>query len=63
MLKLEGFKYGTSLDLNMGYYHIELDPKAKNSALQFSLGENMSTKDYPWDYATVLTSFKRKCQT
>ena len=22
--KLEGFKYGTSLDLNMGYYHIEL---------------------------------------
>ena len=29
MLKLEGFKYGTSLDLNMGYYHIELDPKAK----------------------------------
>ena len=28
-MKLEGFKYGTSLDLNMGYYHIELDPKAK----------------------------------
>jgi len=26
MLKLEGFQYGTSLDLNMGYYHIELDP-------------------------------------
>jgi len=24
LLKLEGFKYGTSLDLNMGYYHIEL---------------------------------------
>ena len=29
MLKLEGFKYRTSLDLNMGYYHIELDPKGK----------------------------------
>ena len=29
MFKLEGFKYGTSLYLNMGYYHIELDPKAK----------------------------------
>ena len=29
MLKLEGFKYGTSLDLNMGYYHIELDPYSK----------------------------------
>jgi len=25
LLKLEGFQYGTSLDLNMGYYHIRLD--------------------------------------
>ena len=25
LLKLEGFKYTTSLDLNMGYYHIQLD--------------------------------------
>ena len=25
LLKLEGFQYATSLDLNMGYYHIELD--------------------------------------
>jgi hypothetical protein len=23
---MEGFKYATSLDLNMGYYHIELSP-------------------------------------
>ena len=29
MLKLEGFKYATSLDLNMGYYHIELSPHSK----------------------------------
>ena len=29
MLKLEGFQYGTSLDLNMGYYHIELNPNSK----------------------------------
>ena len=29
MLKLEGFQYGTSLDLNMGYYHIELSPSSK----------------------------------
>jgi len=30
LLKLEGFQYGTSLDLNMGYYHITFlgnDPK------------------------------------
>ena len=29
LLNLEGFKYATSLDLNMGYYHIELDPASK----------------------------------
>ena len=29
LLKLEGFKYGTSLDLNMGYYHLELTPDSK----------------------------------
>jgi predicted aspartyl protease len=29
LLNLEGFKYATSLDLNMGYYHIELSPKSK----------------------------------
>ena len=27
--KLVGFKYTTSLDLNMGYYHIELCPFSK----------------------------------
>ena len=26
LLKLEGFTYATSLDLNMGFYHIELTP-------------------------------------
>jgi len=29
LLKLEGFQYATSLDLNMGYYHIELSPDSK----------------------------------
>ena len=29
LLNLEGFKYATSLDLNMGYYHIELTPHSK----------------------------------
>jgi hypothetical protein len=29
LLKLEGFKYASSLDLNMGYYHIELSPHSK----------------------------------
>ena len=26
LLKIEGFQYATSLDINMGYYHRELDP-------------------------------------
>ena len=29
LLNLEGFQYATSLDLNMGYYHIELCPDLK----------------------------------
>jgi putative transposase len=30
LLKLEGFQYATTLDLNMGYYHIELSPSSKH---------------------------------
>ena len=30
LLKLEGFQYATSLDLNMGYYHILLSENASN---------------------------------
>ena len=29
LLNLEGFQHATSLDLNMGYYHLELDDRAK----------------------------------
>ena len=29
LLNLEGFKCATSLDLNMGYYHIELNPASR----------------------------------
>jgi len=29
LLKLEGFKYATSLDLNMGFYHIKLDASSR----------------------------------
>jgi transposase InsO family protein len=29
LLKLEGFQWATSLDLNMGHYHIRLDPASK----------------------------------
>ena len=29
LMNLEGFQYATSLDLNMGYYHLELNEKSK----------------------------------
>ena len=29
MLRLQGFMYATALDLNMGYYHVELTPNSK----------------------------------
>ena len=30
LLKVEGFQYAKSLDLNMGYYHIRLIKNASN---------------------------------
>ena len=30
LLKLEGFQYTTSLDLNIGYYHIQLSENSSN---------------------------------
>ena len=30
LLNLEGFRYGTSLDLNMGYFHIRISKQARN---------------------------------
>ena len=36
LLRLEGFCYGTTLDLNMGYYHIELSAKSKELCTIFT---------------------------
>ena len=38
LLKLQGFKWATLLDLNMGYYHIELHPELKK----------LCTLVFPW---------------
>ena len=38
LLKLQGFTHATSLDLNMGYYHIELHPDSKK----------LCTLVFPW---------------
>ena len=40
LLNLEGFQYATSLDLNMGFYHIELSPDSKKlCTLVFPFGK------------------------
>ena len=38
LLGLEGFQYATALDLNMGYYHIRLDPESRK----------LCTLVFPW---------------
>ena len=35
LLKMEGFQYATSLDLNMGYYHIKLDADSRKPCIFF----------------------------
>ena len=58
--KLEGFMYATSLDLNMGYYHILLTPNARHCVQSSCHGVNMNIYAFLWGCATVLTSSKRK---
>ena len=48
--KLEGFMYATSLDLNMGYYHMKLTPFASRLCTIVLPWGNMNTQDYLWDY-------------
>ncbi len=42
LLSLEGFTYATALDLNMGYYHIELTPCAQQMHTIVMPGVNMN---------------------
>ena len=44
LLKLKKFRYGTSLDLNMGYYNIQLSPESsKLCTVVFPWGKYEST--------------------
>ena len=45
LLKLEGFTHATSLDLNMGCYHIELHPESRKlCTLAFPWGKHKQHK-------------------
>ena len=61
LLRLDGFRYGTTFDLNMGYYHIELSANSKKFAQLLPNGESMSINNFQWVCATVLISSKRRC--
>jgi hypothetical protein len=52
---LEG-SYATSIDLNMGYYHIELSPSPGSSVRLYCLGASTNTRNFRWAYVTALTS-------
>ena len=42
LLKLESFQYDIPLDLNMGYYHIQLSKKPRTYVRSLSCGENIA---------------------
>jgi hypothetical protein len=61
--ELEGFTYATTLDLNMGYYTIRLDPTAaKMCNIIFPRGK-YSYQRLRWDLLDRLTFSKQKWGT
>ena len=61
--ELEGFTFATTIDLNMGYWTIRLDPDTQKYALLSSTGGSIHTCDCPWIYQGRLVFSKRRCQT
>ena len=58
--RMEKFTYATSIDLNMGYYHITLDQHSRSLCTIDFHGANMNTVACQWVSATVLISFKKR---
>ncbi len=61
--ELEGFTYATTLDLNMGYYTIRLDPTATKMCTIIFPGVNTLIRDHQWDLPDWLIFSKRKWGT
>ncbi len=61
--ELEGFTYATTLDLNMGYYTIRLDPTLPKCALSYSHVVNTHIRGYQWDLLVRLICSKQKWGT
>ena len=60
LLKLENFRYETSLDLNMGYYNIHLDLESQQMCVIVFPWGSMLIKGCQWVYAMHQTYFSKK---
>ncbi len=60
MQELEGFKWATSLDLNMGYYTIRLDPDSQKICTIILPWEKYSYQRLPMGIAGAPDTFQEK---
>ena len=60
LLKLEGFQYATSIDSNMGYYHIRLSKNASNLCTIIILWGKYCYRRLQWELPIKNTSSSRK---
>ena len=63
MQKIEGFQYGTSLDLNMGYYHIKLSPQSKPLCTIVLHWGKYEYQQLPMGLCNSPDIFQEKCQS
>ena len=60
LLKFEGFQYATSLDLNKGYYHIQLSKNTSNVCKIILTWEKYRYKHLPIGAANSLDISHKK---
>ena len=60
LLKLEGFKYAMSLDLNMGYYHIRLSENTNKLCTIIFFWRKYHYKRLPMGVAVSPEMFQQK---
>ena len=60
LLKLEGFMYATYLDLNMGYYHIQLSKNASKLCMVILPWGKYWFKLLPMGVSNSLENFQQK---
>ena len=60
LLNLEGFKYATPLELNMGYYHINISNLASNLCTIILPWEKYQYKRLPMKVSNSLVIFQEK---